>query len=78
MSRFLIALFFVSSFALLGQSDLPNRPNPPRLVNDLTGSTLTNSEFRRLESKLLAYEDTTSTQVAEETSDQPALAAVES
>lgn len=64
MSRFLLALFFVTSFSLLGQSDLPERPNPPRLVNDLTGTTLSNAEYRRLESKLLAYEDSTSTQVS--------------
>ena len=46
------------------QNDLPEKPFPPRLVNDLTGSTLSNSEQQSLERKLLAYEDTTSTQVA--------------
>lgn len=64
MRRFLVAIFLLSSFSLWAQRDLPEKPNPPRLVNDLTGSTLTTSEVNRLENKLLAYEDTTSTQVA--------------
>jgi uncharacterized protein len=46
------------------QEGIPPVPEPPRLVNDLTRTTLTASEMTRLESKLLAYEDTTSTQIA--------------
>jgi uncharacterized protein len=42
--------------------DFPPPPNPPRLVNDLTG-TLSASEVEQLEKKLLAYSDSTSTQV---------------
>jgi len=38
-------------------------PNPPRLVNDFTG-TLSAEEVAQLEKKLLAYSDSTSTQVA--------------
>ena len=46
-----------------GQEGIPPVPNPPRLVNDLTG-TLSTAEINTLEVKLLRYEDTTSTQVA--------------
>jgi uncharacterized protein len=63
--RQLLTLFLFSlSISLFAQQGLPVRPNPPRLVNDLTGNTLTDSQVARLENKLLAYEDTTSTQVA--------------
>jgi uncharacterized protein len=43
--------------------DIPARPNPPRLVNDLAGVLLSN-EADALESKLVAYNDSTSTQIA--------------
>lgn len=42
---------------------IPPRPNPPRLVNDLTG-TLTPEQVQALESKLVAYDDSTSNQIA--------------
>ena len=57
---FLIALFFVASSS--AQNEIPPRPNPPKLVNDLT-NTLNNAEKQQLERKLVAYNDTTSTQV---------------
>lgn len=62
MKQILTIILFMSNMALFAQ-DLPSRPNPPRLVNDLTGSTLSSREANALERKLLAYEDTTSTQV---------------
>ncbi len=43
--------------------EFPPPPDPPRLVNDYTG-TLSNSELLSLESKLTAYNDSTSTQIA--------------
>lgn len=43
--------------------DVPARPDPPRLVNDLAGVLLSN-EADALESKLIAYNDSTSTQIA--------------
>ena len=43
--------------------DIPARPNPPRLVNDYTG-TLSAAERDALERKLTAYDDSTSTQIA--------------
>ena len=44
--------------------DLPARPSPPRLVNDLTGSTLAPGEADALERKLVAFDDSTGSQVA--------------
>ena len=41
----------------------PVRPSPPRLVNDLAGM-LSADEVVRLEAKLVAYDDSTSTQIA--------------
>jgi uncharacterized protein len=58
---------FVIAFLLLSLAGIaqqyPERPNPPRLVNDFTG-TLQPEEVSRLEDKLLAYNDSTSTQIA--------------
>lgn len=41
---------------------IPSRPNPPKLVNDLT-KTLPNSDINTLEQKLVAFHDTNSTQI---------------
>lgn len=43
-------------------SVIPNRPNPPRLVNDFVG-ILSNTERSQLEQKLRTYNDSTSTQI---------------
>jgi uncharacterized protein len=57
------------SFALLLCSimifaqQIPERPNPPRLVNDFT-NTLTPDQIQTLENKLVALDDATSTQIA--------------
>ena len=57
----LFLLLFIASFCHAQQ--IPNRPSPPRLVNDFT-NTLTKSQANKLEQKLVAYNDTTSTQIA--------------
>ena len=44
------------------KAQLPSPPYPPRLVNDYT-STLTASQVNALEQKLVAYNDSTSTQI---------------
>ena len=66
MSRFIKIIFsaFLLFFSvrLFGQA-LPERPNPPRLVNDFT-KTLTPEQVNALESKLVALDNTTSTQIA--------------
>jgi uncharacterized protein len=49
---------------LLGISqDIPEKPVPPRLVNDFAG-ILSSSEAAMLESRLVAFNDSTSTQIA--------------
>jgi uncharacterized protein len=57
----LLAFVLLQGFAVA--QDFPPAPNPPRLVNDLTG-TLSAEEVGQLEQKLLAYSDSTSTQVS--------------
>jgi len=55
----LIAVFSVR----IGAQEFPEKPFPPRLVNDFAGM-LTNREVDALEEKLVAYSDSTSTQIA--------------
>ncbi len=59
---FLFLLFIIvrqSTFAFT----IPARPNPPRLVNDFA-NVLSPDENQLLESKLVAYSDSTSNQIA--------------
>jgi uncharacterized protein len=44
------------------QQDFPNAPVPPRLVNDFS-NTLSSQQVQQLERKLVAYNDSTSSQV---------------
>ncbi|WP_460540946.1 TPM domain-containing protein [Echinicola sediminis] len=60
---FFFALFLLICQALSAQGDFPERPNPPKLVNDFT-NTLSGTEQNALERKLEAYNDSTSTQIA--------------
>ena len=53
-------LFIASSFAQ--KNDFPARPSPPHLVNDLAG-ILSPQENLHLERKLVAFDDSTSTQI---------------
>ncbi len=66
IALFLLSLFVV--FALTAQAqieqDIPAIPNPPRLVNDFSGSFLTPEQREALERKLVAYDDSTSNQIA--------------
>jgi len=55
----LLILFGLQTFA----QDIPPRPSPPMLVNDLAG-ILTPDQVRHLESTLVNFNDTTSTQIA--------------
>lgn len=50
------------TFGMTLKAQLPSPPVPPRLVNDYTG-TLTASQIEALERKLVAYDDSTSTQI---------------
>ena len=59
----LFGLFLVLlTFGTTLKAQLPSPPNPPRLVNDYTG-TLTTHQVNVLEHKLVAYNDSTSTQI---------------
>jgi uncharacterized protein len=59
LTIFLSAITIRSSFS----QDLPERPSPPRLVNDFAGM-LSTDEVASLENKLVAFNDSTSTQIA--------------
>lgn len=66
MKRLLLLIALLYSFCALSQSInrvVPPRPSPPRLVNDLA-DVLTPEQEQALESKLVAYDDSTSTQIA--------------
>ncbi len=56
---------FILLFAFLSVNaqDIPKQPNPPRLVNDFVGGLLTDAQKNMLEQKLVAYNDSTSTQI---------------
>jgi uncharacterized protein len=63
MKRFLLFTSFVFSVVAGMSQKVPGRPNPPRLVNDFT-QTLTFDQQAELERKLVAYDDSTSNQIA--------------
>ena len=57
-----VILFDISGVLAFSQ-DFPERPAPPRLVNDFAG-VLNQDEINSLEHKLVAFNDSTSTQIA--------------
>jgi len=63
---FLKITLFLFIFILINKisdsQDIPNRPNPPRLVNDFA-KILSPEEINSLEQKLLKFNDSTSTQI---------------
>jgi|ERR1043165_3202016 uncharacterized protein len=63
----LFALPFIFCFVITGLVSnaqyLPEKQNPPRLVNDFAG-IMSASDVKALEDKLVAYDDSTSTQIA--------------
>lgn len=63
MKQLLFTLVFLVSLIAAFSQDVPPRPNPPKLVNDFT-NTLTADQVAALEHKLVAYDDSTSNQVA--------------
>jgi uncharacterized protein len=60
LSLFVVCFGFI---AVLSAQDFPEQPNPPRLVNDFA-NVLSPEEEQSLERKLVAFDDTTSTQIA--------------
>ena len=65
MKFFFTVIFFLFTFCALAQigKEIPKKPSPPKLVNDYT-NTLTPAQVQALENKLVAYDDSTSNQVA--------------
>lgn len=63
MKRFLVTILLFFSVLKGMSQDVPKRPDPPRLVNDFT-NTLTPDQKEALENKLVAYDDSTSNQIA--------------
>lgn len=63
LKRTYILLSFLLLPLLSFGQDIPDRPNPPRLVNDFVGNLLSTQQIDALEQKLVNYNDTTSTQI---------------
>ncbi len=59
----LLAIILLSSYYCFAQSGIPDAPNPPKLVNDYAG-ILKPDEIKELESELVAFNDSTSVQIA--------------
>lgn len=60
---FVSSIFFSQYLWAQADKDFPPRPNPPQLVNDLAG-VLNLEEKADLEQRLVAYDDSTSTQIS--------------
>jgi len=65
MKRLLTIIFLFISTVGAGQLDkiIPNKPNPPKLVNDYA-NILTEEQEQALEQKVVSYNDSTSSQIA--------------
>ncbi len=64
LARPAVFLFiFLSVFLGVVSAQVPARPNPPKLVNDIADA-LTPEQERHLEERLVAYDDSTSVQIA--------------
>lgn len=61
MKQLLLVFFLFFVFAGFSQ-DIPERPNPPRLVNDLA-NVLSDQEEQQLESELVQFDQATTTQI---------------
>jgi uncharacterized protein len=61
-ARYIILILLLGSFFPAWAQDIPDKPEPPRLVNDFAG-ILSSDEAGRLENKLLSFNDSTSTQI---------------
>ena len=59
----LTVIYFTISVVPVYSQDIPDKPNPPRLVNDFAGM-LDATEINTLERKLVSFSDSTSNQIA--------------
>lgn len=57
-----VLLLSIFSASILDAQNIIKRPNPPRLVNDFTG-TLSNAQINNLERKLVDFSNSTSNQI---------------
>ncbi|MBO5711084.1 MAG: TPM domain-containing protein [Rikenellaceae bacterium] len=62
-SQFLLVTIFALATLAASAQQIPQRPNPPRLVNDFA-AILSDPQERVLERKLAAFSDSTSNQIA--------------
>ncbi len=62
MKKILLAVLFTTFLGALWGQDIPSQAVPPRLVNDFA-KQLSGTEAQLLEQKLVAYNDSTSTQI---------------
>lgn len=60
---YLLTVILILLPAILFCQNIPDRPSPPKLVNDYTG-TLSSTQIKNLENKLVHFDDTTSNQIA--------------
>jgi len=60
---FLLAILFLVSGIIFAQGSIPEKPDPPHLVNDYA-NILSPDQLQSLESKLVAFNDSTSVQIA--------------
>lgn len=63
MKKLLFIILIVLQAVQLFAQNIPPRPNPPKLVNDLVG-LLSSSQVEELENKVDKYNDSTSNQIA--------------
>src|SRR6056297_1266251 len=64
INYFCVTVMMVVAVSSYGQeSDMPERPQPPRIVNDIAG-VLNSNEEQQLEQKLVEFNRQTSTQIA--------------
>jgi len=61
MKKLIVALFLLTTSMIGFAQDFPAKPN--KLVNDYTG-TLSSAQLQQLEQKLVAFDDSSSTQIA--------------
>jgi uncharacterized protein len=60
---FLLSILLLVSGIIFAQEGIPERPDPPHLVNDYA-NILSPDQLQSLESKLVAFNDSTSVQIA--------------
>lgn len=58
-----VAMLLLQAGVGFAQSGIPEKPSPPRLVNDFAG-ILSSEQLQQLENKLVAFNDSTSVQIA--------------